>query len=177
MKSNRLFPLLFLVSASAAIVWSGCCDPNPKNSLPLVLDSTYTDTAIKDIDFRFLNKTDSGFYPIYSIDIMNTGIESDTFTLTYKRIRYNQWLLPVVVKQFVPAGEVRTFRTEGPIPEHGAPNTSDEVYVSFFAKTADSMAINVMNPEVTLTYGSTETGDESCGSPGQTITLDTRNWK
>jgi len=178
MKSKNLLPVFFLLIGSAFVVGSGCCDPKPKNSLPLVLDSTYSDTAIKDIVDRFIpGSTDSEYYPIYSIDIKNTGVESDTFTLTYKRIRDNRWLLPVVVKQFVPAGEVRTFRTEGPIPDHGVPNTSDEVYLSFFVSTPDSIPIQTMKPEVTLSYGSTQTGDESCGSPGETITLDVTNWK
>lgn len=144
--------------------------------MPLVLDSTYSDTTIKDIPDRFDGNTDSAYYPIYSIDIKNTGIEADTFTLSYKRIR-NGFLLPVTVKQWVPPGEVRTFRTEGPIPDHGVPVTSDIVYVSFFVSTPDSIPIKVMKPTVTLTYGSTETGDESCGSPGETITLDINKWE
>jgi hypothetical protein len=177
MKSKDLLLIVLPLIASCLMLGSGCCDPNPKNSLPVVLDSTYSDTAIKDIVDRFLGSTDSQYYPIYSIEIKNAGIESDTFTLTYKRIRDNRWLLPVVVKQFVPAGEVRTFRTEGPIPDHGVPNTSDEVYLSFFVPSPDSIPIQKMKPEVTLSYGSTETGDESCGSPGETITLDISNWK
>jgi hypothetical protein len=146
--------------------------------MPLVLDSTYSDTAIKDIADRYDPKiADSAFYPIYSIDIKNTGIESDTFTLRYRRVR-NGWLLPVEVKEFVPAGETRTFRTEGPIPDHGVDGlTSDIVYISFFVSTPDSIPIQVMRPEVTLSYGSTQQGDESCGSPGTELKLDITNWK
>ena len=163
--------------AALAIIflWSGCCDPNPKNSQPLVLDSTYSDTAIKDIPDRFVGSIDSAFYQIYSIDIKNMGIEGDTFTLSYKRIR-NGFLLPVVVKQYVPPNETRTFRTPGPLPDHGG-ETSDIVYLSFFVSTPDSIPIQVMQPLVELSYGSTQTGDESCGSPGETITLDIRDWK
>lgn len=165
-----------MLGIALPLIVGGCCDPDPKNSSPLVLDSTYSDTAVKDISDRLFGKIDSAYYPIYSIDIKNTGIESDTFTLTYKRIR-NGYLIPVVVKQYVPAGEVRTFRTEGPIPDHGVPYTSDVVYYSFFVSTPDSIPIRMMNPEVTLSYGSTLKGDESCGSAGETVKLDISNWK
>jgi hypothetical protein len=175
MKSKYL-PFLFLLLGSAIVGWSGCCDPNPKNSLPLVLDSTYTDTAIKDIADRQFGKLDSLYYPIYSIDITNSGIESDTFTLTYKRIR-NGFLMPLVVKQFVQAGQTRRFSTPGPLPDHPSDSTSDGIYLSYFVSTPDSIPIQIMKPVVTLSYGSTETGDESCGSPGETITLDLTNWK
>ena len=182
MKTN-LSVLLALAGILLSAIASGCCDPDPKNSSPLVLDSTYSDTAIKDIINRNPNAPslgklgDSAFYPIYSIDIKNAGIESDTFTLTYKRIR-NGFLIPVVVRQFVPAGEVVTFRTEGPVADHGVPYTSDIVYVSYFVSTPDSIPIQIMKPEVTLSYGSTQVpGDESCGSPGETIKLDISGWK
>lgn len=170
--------ILFLsLPITVLVVWSGCCDPTPRNSLPLVLDSTYSDTAIKDIPDRYiLPLPDSAYYPIYSIDVKNIGTESDTFTLTYKRIRKGI-LLPLVVKQFVPAGETRTFRTEGPIPDYGVPATSDIIYYSYFVSTPDSIPINIMKPEVTLSYGSTADGGESCSSSGQTITLDISQWK
>lgn len=163
--SSALLPL------TLAWMLAACCDPKPISSLPQVIDSTYRDTAIKD-DMNQLNTMqDSGYYPIYSVDIKNIGTESDTFELRYSRSR-GGFIIPVVVKEFVPAGEVRTFRTEGPIPDHGVENTADIAYYSFFVLTPDSVSVHVLKPTIRVLYGSSDEGTEGCSAEEQELLVD-----
>lgn len=160
-----------------AIIISSCCEPVARNSEPMVIDTTYRDTAIKDVADRSpLSKLDSGFYPIYSIDIKNTGTESDTFTLVYERVRRN-YIQPLIVREFVPAGEVRTFRTIGPVPDHGLPYTSYDVYFSFFVSTPDSVEISLMKPTVYIVYGANNKGSEECSAPPKQKIVDISRWR
>src|SRR3954468_12455499 len=98
-----LFP-----SAFAFFLLSSCCDPKIKNSFPNVIDSSFTDTAIRDaIDVELpIDPLDSGYYPVYKLDIKNTGSEADTFTLSYTRQR-NGYSIPLTVSQFVQSGETK----------------------------------------------------------------------
>ena len=87
------------------LVLSACCIPKEKNSYPQVIATSYSDTAVKDADqFLGIDSTvdplDSAFYPVYSLNIQNTGSEADTFYLSYSRIR-NGLLEPLSVQQYV----------------------------------------------------------------------------
>jgi len=135
-----------------------------------VIGSSYSDTAIKDAGVPLNGgPADSIFYPIYSLDIKNTGTEADTFTISYdlKKTVNN---FPLTVKQFVLAGETKTFKTYGPVPKN-SPDTSKYRFFTFFVSTADSIPVSVIRPAVSITYGSSEDGPESCGSPAKTLTV------
>lgn len=155
--SSTLLPLTLVFMLVA------CCDPKPISSLPQVIDTTYSDTAIKDDMNQTNTSPDSGYYPIYSLDIKNVGTEADTFELRYTRTR-NGFVIPVVVKQYVPVGETRTFRTEGPIPDHGVDYTADIVYYSFFVSTPDSISVHMLKPDIVVRYGATNEGTEGCNA-------------
>ncbi len=168
--SSALLPL------ALAFMLVACCDPKPISSLPQVIDTTYSDTAIKDDMNQTNSSQDSGYYPIYSLDIKNIGTESDTFELQYTRSR-NGFVIPVIVKQFVPAGETRTFRTEGPIPDHGVDYTADIVYFSFFVSTADSVAVHILKPDIIVRYGATNEGTEGCNAEAKEMFINYSNLK
>ncbi|MDP4230609.1 MAG: hypothetical protein Q8916_09430 [Bacteroidota bacterium] len=156
-------------------ILSSCCVPKEKNSFPMVIDTSYTDTAVKDaIDIQNvdvpLDPFDSGYYPVYSLDIKNTGSEGDTFYLTYSRVR-NGYLVPLTAQQYVGAGETKTFRTYGPSPSN-PPDTVKVKYYSFYVKTLDSISLFVLQPQITIHYGQSPNGPEECGSAGKDITVD-----
>ncbi len=171
--------LLTLLVLTLGLFLGACCDPKPSNSMPMVIDSTFKDTTVKDVYDRLTpgaDPTDSGFYPIYSIDVKNTGTDADTFKLTYERNR-NGFVIPIVVQQYMLPGETKTFRTVGPIADHGVPETSDITYYSFFVRTPDSTSIHVENPTVKIHYGKTQNDAESCGSAGEDLNVDFSRWK
>jgi len=153
----------FILPLALAFMLVACCDPKPISSLPQVIDTTYSDTAIKDDMNQSNTSLDSGYYPIYSLDIKNVGTEADTFALWYTRNR-NGFVIPVIVKQYVPVGETRTFRTEGPIPDHGVQYTADLVYYSFFVSTPDSVSVHMLKPDIKILYGATNEGTEGCNA-------------
>lgn len=161
----------FLTAAFAASILSSCCEPVQKNSFPQVIDTSYNDTAVKDaIDIQTpIDPLDSGYYPVYSLDIKNTGTEADTFTLSYTRIR-NGYEFPLSAKEFVLPGETKTFKTYGPSPSN-PPDSVKIKYYSFYVKTIDSISLSVLQPMISVHYGGTPNGAEQCGSPGKDITV------
>lgn len=170
--SHKYF--LFTVCLGLFIL-SACCVPMDKNSFPQVIDTSYSDTAVKDADqFIGIDSTvdpyDSAFYPVYSINIQNTGSEADTFYLSYSRTR-NGFLEPLTTQQNVNAGETKTFKTLGPIPSN-APDTLRVKYYAFFVKSPDSVHVSFLKPQITIHYGQTPNGPEQCGSPGKDISVD-----
>lgn len=167
----------------AASLWFvSCCDPVPRQSFPQVVYSTYKDTAIKDAGPTIppSNTFDSLYYPIYSFDIKNTGSEADTFAVTLHRENgyYSSIFYPVdmTIRQFILAGETKTFKTFGPIPRN-ALDTTRYRYLSFFTSTPDSIPLAIMRPDMTISYGSSVDGPESCGSPAKTLTVNVDSLK
>jgi hypothetical protein len=156
----------------ALFVFSACCQPAPKNSFPQVIANSYNDTAIKDADeFQSVdssfNPLDSAYYPVYSLDITNTGSEADTFYLSYSRVR-NGIEIPLFTQQYVNAGETKTFTTLGPIPSNSLDSLRGKFY-SFFVKTRDSISLSVLQPTINIHYAQSPNGPEQCGSPGKDL--------
>ena len=166
----------FLIPVTLGIlILSACCVPAQKNSFPTVIDTSYNDTAVKDaidivsVDSLF-NPLDSGYYPVYSLDIKNTGSDADTFYLSYSRIR-NGYLVPLTVQQYIQGGETKTFKTYGPSPSN-SPDTVKARYYSFYVKTIDSTSLFVLQPTISIHYGQSPNGPEQCGSPGTDLPVD-----
>lgn len=166
----------FLIPVGFAIfILSACCVPKDKNSFPQVITTSYADTAVKDADEfigvdSIVNPLDSAFYPVYSLDIQNTGSEADTFYLSYARVRNNHEEA-LTVQQYVGAGETKTFTTLGPIPSNSL-DTLRIKYYSFFVKTPDSIHVSFLKPQITIHYAQTPNGPEQCGSPGKDLSID-----
>jgi hypothetical protein len=162
--------VLLLPSILLGVLLSSCCDPTPRQSFPQVIGSSYSDTAIKDAGVNLNGgPADSIFYPIYSVDIKNTGTEADTFTISFDRkLETNNFAL--TAKQFVLAGETKTFKTYGPVPKN-SPDTSKYRFFTFFVSTADSIPVSVIRPAISVTYGATDTDPEACGAPAKTLTV------
>lgn len=169
---QRYHNYLLFTAGFALFILSACCEPGQKNSFPFVIDTSYTDTAVKDaIDIQIpIDPLDSGYYPIYSLDIKNTGAEADTFLLSYTRTR-NGYAIPLYVKQYVQPGETKTFKTYGPIPSNSDDSAKVNFY-SFYVHTIDSISLFVLQPEISIHYGRTPNGPEQCGSPGKDIAVD-----
>jgi hypothetical protein len=161
-----------LVAGIWLTILSSCCDPAQRNSFPTVIDSSYADTAVKDaIDLEFpIEPLDSGFYPVYSLDIKNTGSEADTFTLSISRVR-NGIEIPLITKEYVQAGETKTFKTYGPLPPNSPDSAKANLY-SFFVMSPDSVSIFTLKPQVSIHYGQTPNGAEQCGTRGNDISVD-----
>ena len=155
---------------------SSCCDPVQKNSFPQVMTSSYNDTAVKDADQVQVsgapapNPLDSAYYPIYSLDIQNSGSEADTFTISYLRPN-GLFGIPLTAQAYVQAGETKTVSTYGPIPSNSL-DTAKYRYLDFFVKTKDSISLFVLQPTITIHYGQTPNGPEQCGVSGKDITVD-----
>jgi hypothetical protein len=166
----------FLIAAGLVLlVFSACCEPKDKNSFPKVILNSYSDTSVKDADqFAEIdsaaNPLDSAYYPVYSIDIQNTGSEADSFYLSYTRVR-DGYQESLNVQQFVNAGETKTFTTIGPLPSN-SPDTSRIKVFSFFVRSVDSIPIQVMRPQISIHYGQTPNGPGECGTSGKDITVD-----
>src|SRR5258708_24331543 len=110
----------YFLTGALIFILSSCCEPAQRNSFPKVITTSYRDTAIKDADqFAAVdsaaNPLDSAFYPVYSIDIQNTGSQGDTFYLSYSRLR-NGIQLPLTVHQLALPHSTITFKTFAPIP-------------------------------------------------------------
>lgn len=154
----KLFLFVLLTSTYAL---SSCCDPKPRNSYPTVIDSSYSFEAIKDATLPIPpdNHIDSAYYPIYSMDITNTGTEADTFTVVIDRQMGGYTLFD---RKYVQPGETKTFRTYGPIPSN-ALDTAKYRYYTFFTSTPDSLDLKVLRPSVRVYYGRSLDGPETCG--------------
>ncbi len=152
-----------------AFTISSCCDPQQKHSNADVLYNTYSDTAIKDFPLLFdLNTpTDSVYYPIYSLSIHNSGSEGDTFRLL---IKSRDGFDSLFAEDYIEAGQVKTLRTYGPIPKN-APDTSKLRYLSFFVSTPDSVALRLIRPIVTVSFGGTANGPEQCGTANKILQI------
>lgn len=174
---KRLQHKYFLLSIGFAIfILSACCEPTAKKSFPIVIDTSYTDTAIKDaIDLNIQgfpppDPLDSGYYPIYSLDIKNAGTDDDNFSISFTRLK-NGFVDSLIIRQLVKAGETKTFRTYGPIPSNSQ-DSAKARYYTFYVKTLDSISLSVMQPTINIHYGESPNGPEQCGSPGKDISVD-----
>ena len=155
--------LTTIVPALLSFAIISCCDPKPRNSYPTVIDSTYSFLAVKDA-FPTVNGTDSFYYPVYNIGIKNTGAEADSFKLIIDP--QNGWD-PLTVTQYVAPGETKILKTYGPLLSN-VPDTAKVRYYGFANNDPDSLDLKILRPSVTISYGSSLDGPESCGSPAVT---------
>ncbi len=156
---HRIFvPFLFLVVTG--LVVASCCEPRVKNSSPMVLENTYSDTAIHDRLPPTVNgpSLDSGYYPIYKLSVKNNGTEADTFSLQFLRQG-----IGFTTSQYVMPGQTVQFSTPGPISDTAAVS-AQFIYFGFFVSTPDSVAISKERPSLTLYYGSIYNGAEACNT-------------
>lgn len=160
---------LVLLLLSTVLFLGSCCDPKPRNSYPSVIDSSYSFESVKDATIPVPPDyvLDSAYYPIYSLDIKNTGSESDTFTVIIDRDQGGNVLFD---KQYVEAGQTKSFHTYGPIPSN-ALDTAKYRYYSFFTSTPDSLDLKVLRPSVRIYYGSSLDGPETCGMAATSLTV------
>jgi hypothetical protein len=153
-----LYQVSFIVLIITVI---SCCDPKPRNSYPTVIDSSYSYLAIKDAFPTGASSIDSFYYPVYTLDIKNTGSQADSFTLIIDpQVGY----YPLTVSQFVAPGETKTFKTYGPLPSNVL-DSAKYRYYGFRFYDPDSLNLRIFRPRVTVSYGGTIDGPESCGSP------------
>jgi hypothetical protein len=150
-----------------AIVVISCCDPKPRNSYPTVIDSSYSYLTVKDAFTYASGAVDSLYYPVYSVDIKNTGSEADSFKLT---IDPQNIYSVLTVTQFVGAGETKTFKTYGPLPSN-IDDSAKHRYYGFVYYDPDSLDLRISRPHVTISYGSSIDGPESCGTQPITETV------
>lgn len=162
----KYFSVLIILYAG---YFAGCCNTKERNSMPQVVGSSYRDTAIKDVYDRSSTSNDSGYYPIYYLDIKNTGTEADTFLLSYERER-NNFIIPVQVQAYVQAGETKTFKTIGPVPDTGR-YTSWDYYYCFMVLEPDSVSVHKLKPDIKIYYGKTDYDPEGCGEPARLMTI------
>jgi hypothetical protein len=156
MRKSPFRLLVFLL----AVTIIACCEPKPRNSYPTVIDSSYSVLAIKDA-FPTTSGVDSFYYPVYHIAIKNTGIEADSFKLV---IDPQNGYLPLTATQYVGAGETRIFSTYGPLPSN-IDDSAKGRYFGFVQNDPDSLDLHLFRPLVTVSYGASIDGPESCGNP------------
>jgi hypothetical protein len=173
---NKLHNNYFFLLLGLLFFLSSCCEPAQKNSFPQVISSSYSDTAIKDADQVSIqglpapDPLDSAYYPIYSIDIKNTGTEADTFKITYTRVN-GLFGIPLTAQVYVQPDSTRTLKTYGPISSNSLDSAKYQ-YLDFFVKTADSIHVSLLKPQITIHYGATPNGAEQCGTAGKDLTVD-----
>jgi hypothetical protein len=173
---NKQHNYFFLPFGLTLLLLSSCCEPAQKNSFPQVIASSYSDTAIKDADQVKIqglpapDPLDSAYYPIYSVDIKNTGTEADTFKITYSRVN-GLFGIPLTAQAYVMPDSIRTIKTFGPIPSNSLDSAKYQ-YLDFFVKTADSIHVTLLKPQITIHYGQTPNGAEQCGTSGKDISVD-----
>ena len=181
---GRTPPLFALLAVSAmAGLFASCCEPAHRNSSVAIVDSLFQEQHGYDIDLfttRYLNNgvTDSGYYPIYTFGVTNTGTEDDLFTM---HIRYYSSTVngaAIDITKAVKAGQTVLFRTptipKDPLATYAFPvfsNPSDSTmplsseYYGFFVNAPDSTEIHTMRPQITIEYGAINNGPEACNTP------------
>jgi hypothetical protein len=177
------FRYFLIVGLLFACELSSCCEPATKNSMPSVIDSLFQASHGHDVDiFTTGNSTipDSGYYPIYTFGIENTGSEDDDFTI---QLRYNAaggLIAGFDITKHVPAGKTVLFKTPVMPPDsitinatYFYPNLTvadtnppmAEAYFGLFKQTPDSIKIQLMRPTITILYGAINNGPEACNTP------------
>jgi hypothetical protein len=182
----RKYSLLLLLSVSLPFVLAACCEPASKDSRPVVVDSLFQRTTGFDIDrARNLNKPlgaapDSGYYPIYTLAVHNSGSQDDMITLRFR----SQYVLTTGsalgfdITRNVPADSTVLFRTPTPVPDSitslerityaYAPDTlplMSDAYFGFFVSTPDSTTIAREHATISVFYGAIDNGGEGCNTP------------
>lgn len=159
------FTLLGLIAQS-------CCEPRHKDSRPEVQFNTYSDTAIYDqMPNTSPAQRDSGYYPVYSFDIKNAGTEADTFiiVMTKDDIGFRK---PI----FVMANEIKRFTSPDSLRDTSF-YTSQQLYNTFFRRSADSISIQDIEPTIKIIYGEVYEGPEACNTAPSELFVDPRTFE
>ena len=177
---NRYF-LTVIVCLALTAVLSSCCEPGHKNSQPLVIDSLFQQTYGHDFDLYSTQNSqtptipDSGYYPIYTFGIQNTGTDDDDFTVQFRYFNAG-----FDITEHVPAGKIVLFKTPVMPPDSitmnaryfypilPAADTNPPIpyaYYALFQPNPDSTKIRSMRPTITVLYGSIDNGPEACNTP------------
>ena len=175
----------FIAGLILACELSSCCEPARKNSQPSVIDSLFQATHGYDVDIfttQFSQNPaipDSGYYPIYTFGIKNTGTDDDDFTL---QLRYNNagLIAGFDITKHVLAGTTVLFKTPVMPPDsitidarYFYPNLTvadtnppmAEAYYGLFKQSPDSIRIQLLRPTITILYGAINNGPEACNTP------------
>ena len=170
------FILLTLGLFSAAL--SSCCEPGHKNSQPVVIDSLFQQSYAYDLDVygtQLAQKADSGYHPIYTFGVANTGSDDDDFTL---QLRLNGAGFDIT--KHVPAGDTVLFETPVAPPNSITINAKyfyplltvadtnplmPWAYYGIFVPSPDSTKIRSLRPTITILYGAINNGPEACNTP------------
>jgi hypothetical protein len=189
----RHLPLKGLFTGLAA-VWlalglSSCCEPAHKDSQPMVIDSTFKESAGRDLDLFGADThpipiVDSAYYPVYSVGIQNTGTQDDTYTLSLRYVNLG-FTFGFDITKRVPAGQVVTFSTPTQPPDPNATYafaaatlasdttlSIDKMYKGIQGDSAYKVEIHRLQPTLTITYGAIDNGPEACNTPASQQQLD-----
>ena len=180
---------LFLVLVSIAIGLGACCEPSPKNSNPVFIDSLFHQDKLKD---RYIDSTnnisaDSLYYPAWTWTILNAGTDGDDFTL---HVRHPLVEVGYDITRHVDAGKTAVFRS----PVLGDSNTIGAHYFllyrgtdtldipayafyGFYAYDSSQASISYIQPRLSITYGAVDRGPEACNTPSTTNTLSWTEFK
>ena len=177
----RNTPTVLLLVLTALL--ASCCEPGHRNSLPASVDSAFQETYAYDLDVyntQVTGVTDSGYHPIYTFGVKNTGTEDDDFRLNI--VMPNGAEIDII--KHVKAGAVQLFQTPTSpldssaryiIPFYTAPaDTSLPLardYYGFFSPTPDLTEIHLARPTVTVAYGEINSGPEACNTPASVQSL------
>ncbi|HWF43246.1 MAG TPA: hypothetical protein VG537_01265 [Candidatus Kapabacteria bacterium] len=174
------FSFILLALGLWAAALSSCCQPGHKNSQPVVVDSLFQESYAYDLDIystQLANGigSDSGYHPIYTFGIANTGPDDDDFTL---QIRLNGAGFDIT--KHVPAGDTVLFETPVAPPNSITMNAKyfypilavadtiplmPEAYYGMFVPSPDSTKIRSLRPDVRVLYGAIDNGPEACNTP------------
>ncbi len=128
--------------------------------------------------------TDSGYYPIWTFGIQNTGSEDDNFTMSVVYFPALGGREEFDITKRVPAGKIVLFRTPTlpsdssaiyTYPERTNPADTNlplnRDYYGFLQQSPDSTEIHFMRPSITISYGVIDNGPEACNTPASTFSL------
>lgn len=166
MKFIQTSVILLLLGAGV----QSCCEPEFKDSAPVVLFDSYRDSVVKDLlpEGQAAHVTDSAFYPIYEFQVRNSGTEADSFTVVIGKNGFD-----FSMKKLVLGGETVTFRTPGPLSDTAA-IPAQWYYFSMFRRDTADLPIQELDPDISIIYGEVYKGDEGCNTPASRTDVDAR---
>lgn len=182
--------IVFFALTSIAIGFMACCEPAPRNSNPVFLDSLFKEQQFKDhyIDTSGNFSADSLYYPAWTWTIMNSGTDADDFTLHVRHPNPNFDIGYDITRHIAP-GQTAIFKS--PVISDSATigtkyyfplwvqDTIMTAPYAFYGFFGDSLEVTMRNiqPRLSITYGSVDRGPEACNTPSTTRTLSWAEFK